>query len=653
MKMLSRRFNFYRSVTLLLGFALIMGVFWPHCLIAQVPNSAFLSKYKNVKTANFNNDTVIIKQVVPQTSKTSQPSPTGIIYVDKYSFGSYQDGVSWASAYRTINDALSAANNGDQIWVAAGTYNENIVLSKGVSLYGGFQGDEDSVQRRKDSQENRTVIDALGAGSVVIGASNSTIDGFILQGGNAQFGGGIYAKDCVDFKVINNQIWSNTADFGGGIMCDGGSPVIRNNEIIENIATDSGGGLFIKYVNNPNALLSHNIISDNRADKGGGIFCFDTTTIPIRNNLISGNTAYTIGGGISLSMHCSPSIKNNVIANNEAFISSGGLYCEYTLDSLYLLTNIINNTFYRNSVRTGTYYGMFFFYGASGNIENTIVSNTGKAVVGSENVIIDQYSNLNDHDPLLIGPPFALDFDYHLSSISPDIDAGNPDPAYNDRDGTRNDLGAYGGQGAGMVGPDYYPPEIDTNDVAFEQEDPNGTVVFFSTPDLALDGLRRLYVQSIGEGPYQIAEASDNDGMPPFLLEPVCDPEGQLFAYGDNEVLIKVMDGYGWETIATAILEIQDTLPPLPYVDPLPTIIEECDANVPVPMAWDKGVGIVYGDTNDPIYIQDQGTHVITWYYDDGRGNVSTQTQTVVIDDVTAPVPDNANLPAIQTECSF
>lgn len=37
--------------------------------------------------------------------------------------------------------------------------------------------------------------------------------------------------------------------------------------------------------------------------------------------------------------------------------------------------------------------------------------------------------------------------DFHLQPGSPCIDAGNPDPQYNDPDGSRNDMGAYGGPG--------------------------------------------------------------------------------------------------------------------------------------------------------------------------------------------------------------
>ncbi len=41
----------------------------------------------------------------------------------------------------------------------------------------------------------------------------------------------------------------------------------------------------------------------------------------------------------------------------------------------------------------------------------------------------------------------------------------------------------------------------------------------------------------------------------------------------------------------------------------------------------------------------------VTWTYDDGNGNTSTQTQNVVINDVTAPVPDLPTLADVTAEC--
>ena len=47
-------------------------------------------------------------------------------------------------------------------------------------------------------------------------------------------------------------------------------------------------------------------------------------------------------------------------------------------------------------------------------------------------------------DPLFVD---AENGDYHLQNSSPCIDAGNPDAQYNDIDGSRNNMGAYGGPG--------------------------------------------------------------------------------------------------------------------------------------------------------------------------------------------------------------
>jgi hypothetical protein len=46
------------------------------------------------------------------------------------------------------------------------------------------------------------------------------------------------------------------------------------------------------------------------------------------------------------------------------------------------------------------------------------------------------------------------------------------------------------------------------------------------------------------------------------------------------------------------------------------------------------------------------GTYVVTWSFDDGNGNIATQTQNVTINDATPPVPDLLTLDDIVEECS-
>jgi hypothetical protein len=95
-----------------------------------------------------------------------------------------------------------------------------------------------------------------------------------------------------------------------------------------------------------------------------------------------------------------------------------------------------------------------------------------------------------------------------------------------------------------------------------------------------------------------------------------------------------------------------DTEAPQPDVLPLPTVIGQCSANVTAPTATDNVDGTVTGTTINPTNYTVQGTYSITWVFTDAAGNSSTQTQTVIIDDTTAPVPNTATLPNITAQCT-
>src|SRR5204863_8362905 len=55
--------------------------------------------------------------------------------------------------------------------------------------------------------------------------------------------------------------------------------------------------------------------------------------------------------------------------------------------------------------------------------------------------------------------------------------------------------------------------------------------------------------------------------------------------------------------------------------------------------ALDACAGTITGTTTDALTYSTQGSHTVTWTFDDGNGNTITQTQTVVVDDTIAPVP--------------
>jgi parallel beta-helix repeat protein len=124
--------------------------------------------------------------------------------------------------------------------------------------------------------------------------------------------------------------------------------------------------------------------------------------------------------------------------------------------------DIINNTFVNNS------WSGIMVQGSSPTIKNNIIVNSiyginvDAATASPAISYNDVYGNTQDYwdqlagttytaspgtgnisvDPLLVS--LACDF-YQLGAGSPAVDAGDPDTNYNDTDGSRNNMGAYGG----------------------------------------------------------------------------------------------------------------------------------------------------------------------------------------------------------------
>ena len=107
-------------------------------------------------------------------------------------------------------------------------------------------------------------------------------------------------------------------------------------------------------------------------------------------------------------------------------------------------------------------------------------------------------------------------------------------------------------------------------------------------------------------------------------------------------------DAAGNSVSAPQNVIIDDITNPVPSLALLPDVLSECAVfALTAPMASDNCGGTIVGFTGTTFPITATGTTVVTWTFDDNRGNVVTQTQNVIIDDVTAPVPDIAALPNV------
>ncbi|MCA9242753.1 MAG: hypothetical protein KDA32_02270 [Phycisphaerales bacterium] len=233
--------------------------------------------------------------------------PTNVICVWAVAPGA-QDGSNWYNAYRSLAQAISAAdpNTDTEIWVATGTYFPDggyqavggpfvagsggrllsFQLRSRVALYGGFRGNE-LLRDDRDPAVNTTTlggdIDGDGGASGnsfhVVAADalddvTALIDGFTITGGNAN-GAGAQRS-------------------GGGLINLGGSPTITRCVLSGNIATGDGGGLF----NSGSPAISQCDFTGNSADRGGGMFNdFAGAGAPaISESAFNGNSAAGLNG---------------------------------------------------------------------------------------------------------------------------------------------------------------------------------------------------------------------------------------------------------------------------------------------------------------------------------------------------------------------
>ncbi len=307
----------------------------------------------------------------------------------------------------TIQEGVDFARDGDTVLVAPGTYPENVVVKKKITIAGAGGGE--------------TVLDAASNGTplTVIGADGFTLRDATIAHGEGEVFGGIYCTDST-VSIERCSIHGISATFGGGIFLDSCSATIRESRIEGNTAEKNGGGI---YAWQSRLLVDRCVITGNAAEEGGGIFCWYSAP-RIARTVIAANTA-AVGGG----MVCDesfPLIMNCTVADNSATEGeTGGIHCvkESPLSSIPW---IMNSIVWRNGGAVS---------GASA--VSVAFSDTDDATYAGTN------GNLHEH-PLFANPEQG---DYALAGDSPCIDAGSPDPAYNDEDGTRCDMGAFGGTG--------------------------------------------------------------------------------------------------------------------------------------------------------------------------------------------------------------
>ena len=138
---------------------------------------------------------------VGAVENTNLPANGTVYYVRKSDGNDSDTGLSWANAFATMGKALTVAQNSNgvckQIWVAAGTYYENLTMVDGVNVYGGFiaSGNPGMKEGERDisnmNPNYQTIIDGQASGRVLDQGDNfaneTMWEGFTFQNGKTTF----------------------------------------------------------------------------------------------------------------------------------------------------------------------------------------------------------------------------------------------------------------------------------------------------------------------------------------------------------------------------------------------------------------------------------------------------------------------------------
>lgn len=410
------------------------------------------------------------------------------IYVDAGSTAISPDGQSWSSAYPSLQTALSQAQAADVIWVAEGTYRPSDTAERtvsfsipaGVSLYGGFGGQETTLEER-DVAVHPAILsgDYAGNDSEVLSETNSRsdnaqhvircleagsevhLDGFTIQGGNANAaspndrGAGVYVltgETVLVNCVLRGHVATST---GAAASCISGILAFRNCRIEHNLA-GTGGGLFGL---SSTLSMAQCVVRDNAGGLGGAIYLGSSAPLTAENCIFSENSAAAEGGALYVSYSSSAGLLNCTIAYNTASSAGGAIALQQGTASL------------ENCIVWGNTAPMFQDY-------------AGNSVTASYCVLQEPFSGAGNQtaDPRfrLVPDPFP----YSLTWDSPAVDAASGNAPATDLAGAlrpmnaADDIGALEFEtdtdGGGL--PDGYETVIafDLNDDADDKLDSDG-----------------------------------------------------------------------------------------------------------------------------------------------------------------------------------
>ena len=392
----------------------------------------------------------------------------------------------------------NTSSNGGALWVVAAdstltisdsSFSQNIadssgaigVLSSGSSAPTNLDISNSTFSLNQATSGYGGAI-SLGSGSIAQSYGDLTIDSSLFEFNDAQnsstaHGGAILVNtdSNSDVLISDTQFQENTADSSGGALYLTGAKDIDivRSRFFENEASSPasyerfGGGVSIYSVENVsmnNLIFCGNVVTQypNMTSNGGAVYIGDIEEAEMHNIIFQENTSDESGGALALVNVSDISVINNTFVGNS---SSEGDAVWASNSPVQMINNIYSEHPGSNLTSASTVHAADSVSATFGSTYGDWYNNDTNTS-GSFAFSVTGNGNITD-DPLFT--VFSLDGDCDndnllLDSSSTLIDAGDPNRF--DLDGTRSDIGAFGGSGLVDSDGDGFGALVDCDDTS-------------------------------------------------------------------------------------------------------------------------------------------------------------------------------------------